>query len=196
MVFMFFVAGKGRGSYEKAEIEKMQAAHLDNMRKRYEDGVLKLAGPCADPEKQRRGIVLLDRKDPKTIGKHFVEDPFVEHGLLTIEAMRVTAPMLDLGKPEETGIEQHTFALFQAPEHNPKAQAGIAPYTRMAAADRPAVAIVADGPGKLRMILIFREKDVEKVKQLIATDPAVVKGDLKADVWQQWLGKGALAPVK
>jgi hypothetical protein len=66
----------------------------------------------------------------------------------------------------------------------------------MAKADRPAVAVLAAGPGKLRMALVFREKDVEKVRKLVELDPAVVKGDLHVEVWQQWLANGALAPAR
>ncbi len=196
MVFMFFVAGKGRGHYEQAELAKMQADHIGNMKKRHAEGFLKLAGPCADPDQQKRGIVLLDIKDIAQVGKHFVEDPYVEHGLLTIDAMLVEAPILQLGKPEATGIAQHTIALFEAPPGKESARAVVDHYARMAKADRPSVAVVMTEPGKLRMALIFREPDVDKVKAWVQTDPAVVRGDLNASSWKQWLGKGALAGPK
>lgn len=196
MVFMFFVAGKPRGKFDNDQIQQMQAAHLANLRARHRDGVLKLAGPCADPDQKKRGIVLLDVKDAQGIEKHFVEDPFVEHGLLTIEAVPVSAPILDLGEPEETGIEEHTIVLFRARDRALKAKPSEAYYAQLPASERPAVALVATKPGTLRMALIFREKDVERIRKLVALDPAVARGALTAEVWQQWLPAGSLANPK
>lgn len=195
MVFMYFVSGRPRGRFDQAQIEQMQTAHIENMKRRYDEGVLKLAGPCADPDQKRRGIVLLDMPGVKGIEKHFVEDPYVEHGLLAIEAMPVTAHLLDLGKPEPSGIEEHTIVLFEASEQDRNFRASAEHYARMAKADRPAVALVMSKPGKLRMVLIFRDKDHESVRKLVEADVAVVKGSLRPLIWKQWLGKGALAPV-
>ena len=194
MVFIFLELDQGSGGHDQATLEKWQAEHIGNFKKRHAEGVLKLAGPLSDPDRKVRGIVVLDIASAGDAARHFVEDPYIQHRVMKPEAIEGEMAAMALGTPEETGIEQHSIAIFTAAPGQEKRKADPSRYLKLSAADGPAVAFRATKPGAVRQVLIFREKELDKVRAIVAADPAVRRGDLKAAVWSQWLGKGSLAP--
>ncbi|MCX6359553.1 MAG: hypothetical protein NT029_07105 [Armatimonadetes bacterium] len=194
MVFIFLELDQGSGDRDQATLERWQAEHIGNFRKRYAEGVLKLAGPLSDPDRKARGIVVLDIASADDVARHFVEDPYIQHRVMKPVAIEGEMAAMALGTPEETGIDQHSIAIFTAAPGKERRKADPSGYLKLPAADRPAVAFRATKPGAVRQILIFREKELDQVRAIVEADPAVQRGDLKAAVWSQWLGKGSLAP--
>lgn len=84
--WVFLKTGTPAATFERAEVEKMQAEHLANFRRLHSMDRLLAAGPLGDPERQLRGIVYLRSKDNAEVEQAFLQDPFIEHQLLKLDA--------------------------------------------------------------------------------------------------------------
>lgn len=66
--------------------------------------------------------------------------------------------------------------------------------TRLAAEGKLAAAGPFDGVDGWRGLFIFAVKDIEEAKQLTATDPVIIKGEMIAE-YHKWYGSAALMDV-
>ncbi|MBC3873238.1 YciI family protein [Undibacterium flavidum] len=66
--------------------------------------------------------------------------------------------------------------------------------TRLAAEGKLAVAGPFDGVEGWRGLFIFAVKDIEEAKQLTATDPVIIKGEMIAE-YHKWYGSAAMMEV-
>lgn len=73
--FVFLVTGKSTQGTAAEEVQKMQAAHLENFGRLAKIGDLLAAGPCADPEKIVRGIVVIKATSLADAESKFESDP-------------------------------------------------------------------------------------------------------------------------
>lgn len=81
--FAFLKAGPNR-SQSQEEAERIQRAHLDNINRLSEEGILVLAGPFLD-NGDIRGIYVFDVDDFEEAEKLAETDPAVKSGRLTME---------------------------------------------------------------------------------------------------------------
>jgi len=108
--FVFLVSGEPATDLPRDEVEKMQAQHLDNFRALTEQGTLLAVGPCVDPEKKIRGIVVLRGKSKEAIEQLFVNDPFIAEGWMKLDVvsegttMGKLQPKFDPATLEEVSI--------------------------------------------------------------------------------------------
>ncbi len=65
---------------------------------------------------------------------------------------------------------------------------------RLAAEGKLALAGPFDGVDGWRGLFIFAVKDIEEAKQLTATDPVIIKGEMIAE-YHKWYGSAALMEV-
>jgi uncharacterized protein YciI len=65
---------------------------------------------------------------------------------------------------------------------------------RLAAEGKLAVAGPFDGVDGWRGLFIFAVKDIEEAKQLTATDPVIIKGEMVAE-YHKWYGSAAMMDV-
>lgn len=199
--FVFLVTGKNPPKASQEEIQKYQMAHIDNFKRLFGEKKLMTAGPCADPNKTKRGIVVLAVKSEKEIAECFKPDPYVSMGFMEVQAMKLGVEFgkINTSDIDPSGIEENRIVVFTAgygpkdlksiqserlrhPNHikvnGPKA--GLAFY-----------ASLSDSPD-LRAIALFKGKDDQAIDEWIASDPLVKNKVLIATKFPQWLGKGVL----
>ena len=85
--WIFLTTDKSTEGIDRSEIAKMQEAHLGNFRSLHKAGKLLTAGPMADPEKKKRGIVVMTATDSKTLPSLFEQDPLINQGFRAVDAI-------------------------------------------------------------------------------------------------------------
>jgi uncharacterized protein YciI len=197
MVFMFFTTGKSVADVPREELTALQKRHIENLERLYHAGLSPLAGPLADPDKKRRGIVLLNLKGTEAVREHFQPDPYVTQGFMQIEAHKVRVPVQDLGKPSETEISEHRIALLEPT--SPLDQRVIHDISfrlrKLPGSERPRLLAVrekGDGfPAIFALFLASDDDSVRKTLQAVGQEPV---RDTDWKVWRQWCSKGVLKP--
>lgn len=195
MVFMFFTTGKSAAEVPKEELTLLQKRHIENLERLYHAGLSPLAGPLADLEKKRRGIVLLNLKKVEAVPEHFQPDPYVSQGFMGIEAHKVRVPVRDLGKPSQKEIAEHRIALLEP--STPVSQRIVHDLSfrlrKLPWAERPRLLVVRereDDP--LAIVALFPASDDESIrKTLKAISPETIR-ETDWKVWRQWCSKGVL----
>lgn len=198
--FVFLVSGKNPPQATPEEIQKYQMAHIDNFKRLFGEKKLLTAGPCADPEKTKRGIVILTVKNEKEIAECFKPDPYIEKGFMEVEARRASIQFgkINTAAIDPSAIEENRIVVFtKDPNKNPTVPrketeeiaeylketgpaAGLAFYTNFAR------------NSMIRSVALFKGKDDARIQEWIAKSPFIEKGALKATVFPQWLSKGVL----
>lgn len=183
--------------------EKLQEAHMANIRKLHAEHKLYVAGPFMD-DTTLRGIFVLKAESVAQAREWTQTDPAVQAGRL---AAVVYGPWeIDrsaIHEPAETkGMEQYTLVLFERGEHpNETASAPDAMKTHAAFIDsapvKDKVAVAGSLPCSLPSepcgVAVFRVA-VEEATKLVNEDPTVKAGLLKAEMHPWATGKGVLAP--
>ena len=78
--FVFLTTGKSTQGIAADVIQQQQVAHLDNFGRLAKLGSLTVAGPCVDPNKSTRGIVVVHANSVNDAESKFATDPYVsEH---------------------------------------------------------------------------------------------------------------------
>ena len=195
MFFVFLVTGKSAEGYSAQDIEKMQAAHLANFGQLYDRGLLKLVGPCRDPEKVKRGIVLLDVSDRSKLEDCFHGDPYVQSGLMRIQVIPVTVPMMNATReelPRDEPIAEHTIAILEAASDSVAGPVDRSLWTGLPEESRPAAVLIADEPGPVRLIMFFGSSKPAEVEALLKQRLSGKSAGLLLSVFTQWLPKRML----
>lgn len=203
MWWIFLVQGDNKTPLQKDEAAKMQAAHIANLVRLWNEKKSPMAGPFGE-RGPMRGVVVLGVKDRADVEPEFREDPFVKAGYLKVEAHRWMVPPGSFGAPEEpSSMSKYQFVLLKkgpnwsaattAPtsaEH----QAHVAYIRKL----RDQGEVVLAGPlvdaGDLQGLAVFPGEDAEKTQALIARDPQVEAGRLVAERKLLYIGKGVLSP--
>lgn len=201
LYWVFLITGKPTAGVDSSEIEKMQAAHLENFRKLAEDGRLVTAGPLSDPEGRLRGIVILNANGPDQVAEMFKPDPYIQEGYM--EALAI--PMkFEMGKVHTRvtpkGMDEFRMAVFEAsPDQvdlNPATEeATQAVLQRLYNDGRVLLSIrLNDRIHLYRQVVIFAapESDDELSEQ-IAAIPALKTGAWTHRLMPLYMGKGSLA---
>ncbi len=188
--FGFLVTGKTPPKATAEEIQKYQAAHIENFKRLHGLSKLMTAGPCADPEKTKRGIVILSVQDKKEIPGHFKLDPYITKGFMELQTfpIRVEFGKINTEGIDPNGIEENRIVVFTGGKSNiPKnylvgdgAKAGLAFF-----------ATFSDSP-TIRAVALFRGKDDAAIKAWVDGFSPVQLGKYKASIFGQWLSKGVL----
>lgn len=197
MVFMFFTTGKSTADVPHEELTALQKRHIENLQRLYYAKLSPLAGPLADPDKKRRGIVLLNLKKIEAVSEHFQPDPYVTQGFMQIEAHKVRVPIQDLGKPSETEIAEHRIALLEpsSPLNQRVVQDIASRLAQLPWEERPRLLAVRekedDGLAIVALFLASEDESVQRTLKSVSLN-AVHETDWK--VWRQWCSKGVLKP--
>ena len=83
--FVFLTTGKSTQGIATEIIQQKQASHLENFGRLAKLGSLTAAGPCADPNKRTRGIVIIKAGSIADAESKFGPDPFVSEGYMNAE---------------------------------------------------------------------------------------------------------------
>jgi uncharacterized protein YciI len=165
----------------------MQSAHLANFGRLHKAGKLFTAGPLADPQKKRRGIVVVKAPDLKSLSELFEPDPFVKNGFLDIDAIKME---IAVGRFQENAnpnaLAEYRLVLLEKPTPDGKELDAEAQKKNLAYcqtihdADRLCFAgWLSDDMLPRRGILIFRKLDDVMLKSLVDELPAV-----KSKIWK------------
>jgi uncharacterized protein YciI len=208
VLLMFFTTGaKSAASVPKEELERLQQAHIANLERLYKEGTTPLAGPCADPGKRRRGIVLLNTDRAGDIPALFRPDPYVSGGFMGTEAHRVEPLALEVGREPAKSIVELSIAIIEERRTAPVLGDGwgmgpqdlepdLPPLLRLPWAERPRVLLRrADRRAPLFAMGLFPTTDHDAVRRLLEQDEMLRRdGGRRWDVqvWRQWVAKDAL----
>ena len=111
--FVFLTTGKTTQGVAPEEIQKKQAAHIDNFGRLAKLGSLTAAGPCSDPDKVTRGIVVINADSIADAEAMFGPDPYVSEGFMKAElnGYRTVAGKLQL-VTEVISMEQSVLVIL------------------------------------------------------------------------------------
>ncbi len=198
--FVLLLRPSNAPQLSKEDGEKLQEAHMGNIRRLHAEHKLYVAGPFMD-DTVLRGIFVFKAASAGQVQEWASSDPAIKAGRLAAE---VHGPWLIDGdaiqNPESTeGLEQYTLVLLR-PEKDVASAGGVAEeHARFLKelSDNGKVAVAGDfGPhsaSNLNGVVIFRVKTEEATK-LIADDPLVKGGIVKPEIHPWATGKGVLAP--
>lgn len=188
---------------DKDAAEKLQEAHMANIRKLHAEHKLLAAGPFID-NTPLRGIFVLHADSLQQAQEWADSDPAVKAGRLILE---VHGPWLaDPGAIQESpagaqAMEQYTLVLLKNGEKWDPNAPGVMDVVKqhpgfvkeMIAAGNIAIAgpFPFNDPGDLRGIMIFRV-GAEQTTKLIQDDPTVKAGLLKPEIHPWITAKGVL----
>jgi uncharacterized protein YciI len=183
--------------------EKLQEAHMANIRKMAAEHKLLLAGPFMD-DTTLRGIFVLQAESVAVAQAWADSDPAVLAGRLSAELHGPWMVDPDAFHPpaEPSGMERYTLVLMERGEHwNPDAPEFVEVIKRHHAfiqqmTEQGNIALAGPFPlsvsGELRGVVIYRVGEAQAAK-LTEEDPMVKAGILKAELHPWATGKGVLA---
>jgi uncharacterized protein YciI len=193
MFFVFLTKGDKPSPTDAAERTEMMKAHLGNFDAQFKAKKLIAAGPVQDPTQFRRGVVVLTVEDEKEISGLFTDDPFVQKGIMKVDAGLWHADRAGIHdkEVEPEGIEENRIVVVTAesPLTEPETKAF---GTHIAATVEKGVGGWVGIPGK-RGIFLFQGKEDESLKKAFGSAEAVKIGKLKLEVFPLYMGKKTLA---
>ena len=181
----------------KEDGERIQAAHMANIHKMAEDGVLVSAGPFDDKPHSISGIFIfkvdsLERakeialKDPTVLEHRNTIDVHAWEGSAGIGDEYFRLHKLDPKTPENMQI--HPFCMLtRAGESNKELlQAHVRYIEKMKADGKLSAAGRVDGEDDLAGLVVFRAIPLQEAKKLMDDDPPVKGGMYKVEFHQWW----------
>ena len=116
--FVFLNTGSARAKTKdmsKEELEKMQAAHVGNFGTQFDSGKIFAAGPLGD-NGFIRGIVIPNAETAEQVKEIFKPDPFVQNGILDVEAHPWLVDISRFGSPKVPfQLARHTLHVAGRP---------------------------------------------------------------------------------
>lgn len=83
-VMVFLMRGDQAETFTEQELEELQAAHLENINRLAEEGIVAVAGPYGE-DTELRGMFILDVGSIEEAKKHVDTDPMIKVGRLRAE---------------------------------------------------------------------------------------------------------------
>ncbi len=196
--WIFLTTGKSTQGTGRAEIEKMQSDHLANFGRLHQAGQLLTAGPIADPQKKRRGIVVVKAPDLKSLKELFEPDPFVKNGFLDIDAIKMEIAVGAYQKNvDPTALAEYRLVLLEksTPDGNELDAEGQKKNLAYCQTIHDAEHLcftgwLSDDKLPRRGILIFRKLDEVTLNSLVDELPAVKSKTWKATTIPLYMSDG------
>ena len=201
LVLGFLNSGTERRGETPESLEKLQAAHLANLKKLGDEGKLLLAGPFLNGGAMR-GICIFNTSSEKEAQSWMAKDAFVGKGYLKLKTYPFLANLDAFATPkEQLDLKNYCLVLVEK-----------APGARRASAEKWAqlqeeyVAnvkemakdkiLVLDGPvmttrDRLRGLLIFQSMSETEINSYLMRDSNFRDGYLVAKVYKWMTSKGA-----
>jgi len=196
---VFLRPDPGRRHIERAEGERIQSAHMANIQKMAQDGVLVAAGPMDDQPTTISGIFVFRAETLAEAQRIAALDPTVAERRNTVDVHPWLGPK-GIGaayfrwKKEDPGgkvvMAAHAFFILRrgaAGGSDPRADGE---HARFVDSLRRAGALAAAGwiygDPDLCSICVFRTSSADEAKQAIGQDPAVHSGRLAVEFHRWW----------
>jgi uncharacterized protein YciI len=181
---------------DAARMQAMQRGHIDNFKRLFAEGRLTGAGPMRDPDRVKRGIVVVRADSLAQLQGYFEADDYVHLGHMTLNA----SPARVHRGLATTGIEPDTIEEVRILMIGRRA-AGQADASADAAGELQLQALLAQGrlsawysleTGPVADVLFARSTDDAALRGMLAAHPGVASQSQTLRIWPQWLGKGVL----
>jgi uncharacterized protein YciI len=199
---VFLRPDPARKPLSKPDGDRIQAAHMANIHKMADDGVLRAAGPFEDESRTISGIFVFKAPSLAEAERIARQDPTVTEHRNTVDVYRWHGPAA-IGEeyfrlhkehpetPENMGVHP-LFLMLRGPRWNhsaaEKQQALTAhrAYRDRLRAEGKLAAAGDTGEDSLVDITIFRRIQPEEAQRLINDDPAVKSGVLRPELHRWW----------
>ncbi len=199
--FVFLHRKAGIPPLGERETVRLQQEHLAWLGRLYDAGKVLLSGPIAGSG-DLQGVLVLrvpTREDAEAI---LAGDPWIREGRIAPKILPWWSETGPVRKPEHLlHVERVWLGIFRRPDGAPdypaerlrEIQAGhMKNLEAMAASGDLVLAGPFESDGALRGVLVFRTKDPERIRAMVAEDPAVKAGRLGVDLYPWSLPKGSL----
>ena len=203
--FVFLVTGKPTQGTAQEDIQKMQAAHLENFGRLAKVGELSAAGPCADPQKVVRGIVVINATSIKDAQSKFEPDPYVGQGFMKAEIHQYRTVTGKFVIPVDTSkLEKNVIVIVSHGEkwptevtkqQNVRDQLGAFAKEQFTAGKLGFAGLFdeqANNQTPRVAVMIFRGEDLQAVEKSIGELEAVKEKAVQVQVFAQYLVKDAM----
>ena len=202
--FVFLTTGKSTQGIAAEIVQQKQAAHLENFGRLAKLESLTVAGPCVDPNKKIRGIVVIQADSIADAESKFGPDPYVSEGFMKAELhqYQTIAGKLHL-VTEVISMEESVIAIVnRGPKWTETSQdASIASKYALFAKkqfDDGKLGFAAQFSGKSNnesgrvAVMIFRGNDLALVKKLLEANELVRDEMVTFQAFPQYMAKGAI----
>lgn len=199
-LFTLLVRPPTRPSFPAEELADMQALHVGNLGRLQAEGINRLAGPFGDGGRLR-GIAVLDREDPAALARDFAPDPFVEHGLLTLEPLRFrlrAGTFRPAREPGELGSYYLAFLCKEADQEAEDATLAAEALMDELVGESPddqsliGIAGIVRGHARYAGILVLRCAEEKAARELLLDQADVKAGLLQVELHPLYLWKGII----
>jgi uncharacterized protein YciI len=192
---VFLRPAPDRKAVPQAEMERIQTAHMANIRSMADRGVLVAAGPFGDTPPTVSGVFVFrtgSLEEARTIAS---ADPTVVEHRNTVEVLAWRGPK---------GIGEEYFRLHKADPKTPE-NMGIQPFfvlrrgtgseaargheeyiAELRRQGKIAAAGAVDGDPEITSVVIFQRLDEAEARRLMDADPAVKSGALRVEFHRWW----------
>ena len=199
---VFLRPDPARKTLTAEEMERIQTAHMANIHKMADDGVLMSAGPFDDAERTISGIFIFKVESLERAKAIAANDPTVVEHRNTVDVHAWEGPSgigdeyfrlhrLDPKTPEN--MQMHPFCMLLRGEQwdsKRNRKELLVAHERYVGELRAAGKLGAGGrieaPDDLVGLVIFRPVQLEEAQQLMGEDPAVKAGVLRVEYHHWW----------
>jgi uncharacterized protein YciI len=203
--FVFLTTGKTTQGVAPEDIQKKQAAHLENFGRLAKLGALTVAGPCSDPDKMTRGIVVINADSIADAEAMFGPDPYVSEGFMKAElnGYRTVAGKLQL-VTEVISMEQSVLVILTQGDKwqaEPSTLKSVEDQLSKLAKEQHELNKLgfaglfnakSNNTSKRVAVMLFHGKELEPVKAILESQALVRNGTIQFKAFPQYMAKGAL----
>jgi len=185
-------------------VDRMKTASDQYLRNLIKDKVALIAGPLPDHDRIKQ-VAIVEADSADEAAAVFQHSPAVEAGRLELEIYPWWAAKGILARPKDPFDLRYAYlGLLERAENAPEfteqelesMQRGhLENMQRMTESGALVIAGPVEGGGALRGIMIFRDRNVERIEKLVENDPAIQAGRLRLGLhrWQvpkrNWIRK-------
>lgn len=207
--FVFLTTAPAPPKVDSEELMRRQSAHIQNFTRLHAKGDLIAAGPIQDPDKRKRGIVVLTVPTVEEVHQSFLEDPYISNKHMVVEptAMSVMYGKFVTKIPDPTKISENRIVWFELTDEWKNMVATLAEDETDASPTLLANAVNAMPSGKtaglaffglaktagdIRGVALFKGKDDTKITEFLDALSPVKQKMWKYTKAPQWIAEGVL----
>jgi uncharacterized protein YciI len=200
---VFFDAAGDAAMLDEADSARMQKEHLDGLEALMTSGKA-LAVGSVEGSSTIRGVAVLDVRTTEEAKKLLANDPYLRTGRMLAEYHTWFAAKNIFGKPKSfLDVAPCHLGLLTRPKDAPdlpveelrEIQEGhMNNINAMAESGDLVIAGPMEDVGPLRGIFVFRTESAEKIRDLVARDPAIQAHRLEMELLTWYLSKGVIPP--
>jgi|SRR5580765_4417675 len=172
-----------------AEGEKVQAAHMANIKRLYDEGHLVAAGPFTD-DTALRGILVLKTASRSEAQQWLDSDPAVKAGRLIGDLHPFAAPAGTFRAPKDAKVDMETYSMIVLSDHFRRDRAPVeaegAYLDRLRASGKLALAALFSD-GELGGVLVLTVP-ADEAQKIALENPLVARGYMTAEV-HPWISQ-------